>query len=185
MLRVPTRRSAFTLVELLVVIVIIGILAALLIPAIAKSIHRSRVSSCASNLGQLFKLQSIYMSKFGGAQRYMPLEQGTAFWEKLAKVQPPLLDFTQLDVLRCPLYEEPEVEAEQGQRQGICHYYGPISNVNRMSHGVPIGCDAYENHGGKPPGSNGGNILRISGDVVEDNGDLWNACAKNKLKCKP
>jgi prepilin-type N-terminal cleavage/methylation domain-containing protein len=185
MLRVPTRRRAFTLVELLVVIVIIGVLAALLIPAIAKALHRSKVSSCASNLSQLYKLQNVYMSKFGGPQRYMPFEQGMAFWEKLAKVQPPLLDFTQLDLLKCPLYDEPEVEGDQEQRQGLCHYYGPVSNINRAAEGIPIGCDAYENHGGTPPGSNGGNILRKSGDVVEDNGELWNACAKSKLKCKP
>ena len=41
--------KAFTLVELLVVIVIISVLAALLLPTVEASIFQSRVYSCANN----------------------------------------------------------------------------------------------------------------------------------------
>ena len=67
-----TGRTGFTLVELLVVIAIIGILVALLLPAIQAAREAARRSQCLNNITQLTKGMLNYESTHKG---FMPMAQ--------------------------------------------------------------------------------------------------------------
>jgi len=93
---------AFTLIELLVVIAIIGILAALLLPALAHTREKAKMAQCISNLHQLGV--AMYMWWDDNNQHFMPLCDGAPA-PNLTNSWPILLlprVVNAHDVYRCP-----------------------------------------------------------------------------------
>jgi len=85
-------KSGFTLIELLVVIAIIAILAAMLLPALAKAKYTSMRAACINNIRQQYLCQLMYADDSGG--KFAPHGDGSPDYHRT--IPPPGADIVDL-----------------------------------------------------------------------------------------
>jgi len=94
-----TTRRAFTLIEMLMVIAVIALIAAMLLPALSKAKQSGRRTACASNLRQLSVALSIYTGENEGD--FPPIHQTNRWPSQLYR------GYENFDVLLCPADRQP------------------------------------------------------------------------------
>ena len=60
-----TNRQGFTLIELMIVVAIVGVLAAIAIPSFRAYVYRSKTSQGVATLGEIRQRQEAYRAEFG------------------------------------------------------------------------------------------------------------------------
>jgi prepilin-type N-terminal cleavage/methylation domain-containing protein/prepilin-type processing-associated H-X9-DG protein len=116
----PRLGRGFTLIELLVVIAVIGVLAGLLLPALARSKHAAQKAACGNHLRQLGLAARLYTDDHQGI---FPARTPIVRWPQQLKP-----GYTDTRVLWCPAERLPPAST-----QGATNTFSPADQAPRTT----------------------------------------------------
>ena len=130
-------KKAFTLIELLVVIAIIGIIAAVLMPAIDRATEAARRSQCANNLRQIGVAMHMYVDEHDFKFPWKGILHGgrrTLLWYE--RLEPYIDD---RDVFKCPNYPDHKYTFPVGEDAFSYGYNTAIGWIDpNIEHGIDL-----------------------------------------------
>lgn len=162
------RTKGLTLIEILVVVAIISVLTGLAIPIMARSRAQARRLSCASNLSQLHKAMSIYVSE--NFATYPRLAARPTMNQGMPRMRDTLIKYAPDErVFKCPednkqFFEKEGASYEWNAGLSESSQDGPIDKLISPAK-MPMMYD-YENFHASTGGEFGGkNVLFCDGHV--------------------
>jgi prepilin-type processing-associated H-X9-DG protein len=159
--RATRRLSAFTLIEMLVIIAVIGLLAALLLPVFSRAKEAARATACISNLHQIGLALQVYVDSHHNrlpVMRDRPADTNAAPTNTLPSVDVVLkTELGNLKVLRCPSDRKGIFE-----RTGSSYSWNSLLNgedadhlkvlgLNFSPHAIPVFFDKEGFHAARGP----------------------------------
>lgn len=162
------RNRGFTLVELLVALAIIGVLIAMLLPAIQTARDSARQMQCANNLRQL----GLALSHYENSHMFLPHARNRHDWSWLSMILPHMGEqglYDRIDFSRPPWDLGPPISIKPVMEEIIPSYLCPADRASERpspdgpAYGNYLGVSGSEG-GGSPYNYRGNGPFPSSGD---------------------